>query len=468
MQARPLAPLDAGWLLVESDVAHMHVGTVSILQPPTGADGGFVRRFVERLRSYCTPTAPFDRRIQRSGLGRLWPLVEQVDVLDMDHHLHHEALPAPGGQDDLNTLISRLHGVPLDMSEPPWEFHVIEGLEGGRFAIYVKLHHSLIDGVGAVRLAESALSTDPEDRDTPPIWAAGDAGRHHPEPAVTLPAVDTVVRGAGRLGNHAMAGLTAARTALRTFAGDTVPLLPRGRTDVTRAYQAPTSMLNDTITAHRRVATHSLELSRVRDVAKRLDITINELVLALCSGGLRQYLREVATLPDEPLVAGLPMSVRPADSDNTGSAISFALAGLGTDRADVGERLAAITASSAGAKQHLSSMPRESFDLYTLMLMAPLGLAQMTGVGHGRTPIFNLVVSNVAGPGQPLYLDGARVDEVYPVSVVLHGQALNITAFSYTDRFTLSFTACRERVPDLPRLARACADELDEVQAALL
>lgn len=468
MQAQPLAPLDAGWLLVESDVAHTHVGTVAVLQPPTGADEGYVRRFVEWLRGYSTPTAPFDRRIVRSGIGRIWPLAERVDELDTEHHVRHEALPRPGTRDELNTLVSWLHSTPLDMSEPPWELHVIEGLEDGRFAVYVKLHHSLMDGVGAVRLVESALSTDPGHDDTPPLWAARESHPAPPTAARSLPSLTGLAKSAGWAVDQAAAGLTATRAALRTFVGDGVPFLSRTRSDLTRAYRAPTSVLNDSVTTRRRLATCSFDTSRVRETAKRLDVTINDLVLAVCSGGLRRYLAELDALPDEPLVAGLPLSVRPTDSDNTGSAISFALAGLATDVADPGERLAAITASATEAKHHLSSMPKDAVDLYTVMLLAPVGLTQMTGVGHAGTPIFNLVVSNVAGPTRPLYFGGARVDELDPVSVVLHGQALNITAFSYADRFALSFTACRDRLPDLPRLARACSDEFDALETELL
>ncbi len=464
MAARPLAPLDAGWLLVESDVAHMHVGTLTLLRPPDDAGDDFVHSFVAELRGHSTPVAPFDRRIVRGGLGRVWPLAESVDELDMEHHLRHEALPEPGGQRELGVLVSRLHSTPLDMSRPPWEFHVIEGLDDGRLAVYVKLHHSLVDGVGAVRLAEAALSTDPE-RQTSPIWAggAGTPPSGSPSGAVSVPR--TLGRWVGRAKDQAVAGLTAVHALALTLTGTRLPYISADPS-LTRAYQAPDSVLNGAITAHRRVATQSFELERLRRLAKRLGVTLNDLTLAVCAGGLRRYLTEIDALPDRPLVAGLPVSVRPPDSDNTGSALTFALAGLATDVADARERVAAIAASSASGKHLLSSMPKDSVDLYTLGLLAPLGVAQMAGIGHWGSPVFNLIVSNVAGPQRTLYLNRARVEEIYPVSVVLTGQALNITAFSYTDRFSLSFTACRDRLPHLQRLPAACAEALDELEAA--
>ena len=159
MGTRPLGPLDAGWLLLESDVNHMHVGALVVLRQPPGAPQDFVSQMVAEMREYPVATPPFNRRVVRSGWGRLWPTMAAVDEVDLEHHLRHQALPWPGGQRELGVLISRLHSVTLDLTRPPWEFHVIEGLEDDRLSLYIKAHHALIDGDGAVRMARSCPSS---------------------------------------------------------------------------------------------------------------------------------------------------------------------------------------------------------------------------------------------------------------------------------------------------------------------
>lgn len=465
MGGRPLGPLDAAWVLVESETTKMQVGGLAIFRRPPEASADFVADFVREMRGYPVPAAPFNRRIVRSGLGLLWPHVDEVAEIDTEYHLRHVALPFPGGQRELGILVSRLHSIPLDLSRPPWEVYVIEGLERDRFALYLKVHHSLIDGVGAMRLLKSTVSTDPDSRQVPPPWAAiGDQA--NPSPLPHAAGAAGVVGWVNDLAGQAAVGARTAGALLRSLPGFGSLFAGGAGAEVHRAYQAPVSVLNQPITSHRRVATQSYDLTRFRKLARRVDGTVNDVVLAVCSGGLRRYLGEIDALPDRSLMAGLPVSVRPSDAESAGNAISFAVASLASDVADVHARIDAIKASCASAKQLLASMPRAAVDYYTMGLMAPFALAHLLGLGRWMQP-FNLVISNVPGPEQPLYLSGALLEEAHPVSNVIAGQALTITALSYADRINLSFTACRDALPHVQRLSVACGEALEELEAVL-
>jgi WS/DGAT/MGAT family acyltransferase len=218
----------------------------------------------------------------------------------------------------------------------------------------------------------------------------------------------------------------------------------------------------------RRFATQQFEMARLRALATAAHCTLNDVVLALCGGALRRFLLERDELPDKPLTAGIPVSVRPKDDEGTGNAISFIVATLGTDIADAGERLHAIHASVQHAKAHVQGLPRQAMQQYTMLLMAPTIITLLTGIGGRTRPMFNITISNVPGPEKPLYFRGAELVAIYPASIVTHGQALNITCQSYAGAMNFGFTGCHSTVPSLQRLAVYSEDALQELEAALL
>jgi WS/DGAT/MGAT family acyltransferase len=233
-------------------------------------------------------------------------------------------------------------------------------------------------------------------------------------------------------------------------------------------FDAPRSVLNGRVREKRRFATQQFPLARLRALADVSGGTINDVVLTLCGGALRRWLMERDSLPDKPLTSGIPVSVRPADDEGTGNAISFIVVTLGTDIADPVERLAAIRASVKFAKSHVQSLPRSAMQQYTTLLMAPTILTLLTGIGGRTSPMFNITISNVPGPDKPLYFRGAELLSIFPASIVTHGQALNITCESYNGLMNFGYTACHTSVPSMQKLAVYTADALAELEAAFM
>ena len=440
---KPLAVLDYPWVAMESSRHPMHVGGLIILQAPTDAPPDFVANWVESMREYRTASPPFNRRLVRRGVGRAWPRWETVDEIELDYHLRHSALPWPGGERELGVLVSRLHRTQLDMAQPLWELHVIEGLHDDRFAIYVKVHHSLMDGVAAIRTLQWALTTDRELRDLRPMWA------YDRKPQTTP-----------------MAGRLQARRPREVVRDAGAAVAAVGRGGRRKPYNAPKSVLNTAITPQRRISTQSFELARMRQVAKAIDGTVNDVLVAICAGGLRRYLMEIDALPDESLVASMPVSVRDEGVTDKANAISFMFASLGTELADPRARVEVIKASVAEAKTHLNEIPTAAVDLYTSLTMGRFIASQVTGLGAVGKPMFNVLISNVPGPREKLYYNGAEVLGLYPLSVLQSGQVVNITALSYDTSVNVAFTACPSGLPHIQHLALHCADAFDELAAA--
>ena len=231
---------------------------------------------------------------------------------------------------------------------------------------------------------------------------------------------------------------------------------------------SPLSVLNGRVREKRRFATQQFTMERLRTLATAAGGTLNDVVLAICGGALRRFLLERDELPEQSLTAGIPVSVRPADDEGTGNAITFIIATLGTDITGAAERFQAIRRSVRHAKEHVQSLPRQAMGQYTVLLMAPTIVTLLTGVGGHTRPMFNITISNVPGPDKPLYFRGAELLATYPASIVTHGQAVNITCQSYTGKMNFGYTGCHTSVPRLQRLAVYTADALAELEAAFL
>lgn len=461
-----LSVQDAGWFWLESPTNLMHGAHLCIFDPPEGSGPEFVRELVARMRTHTSAVAPYNRRLKRSLLGRLRPQLETVDAIDPNRHVFHLALPTPGGERELGVLISQLQSVVLDQNYPLWSIYVVEGLTQGRFAIFGKMHHGLADGVSALGMVAAWLSDDPEARNMPPIWAAAQQRR-------------TKSTTSNRTRTEGLAGVVAQLTSpmLRTISE--LGSAPRLLTANTRAaykaftgvsarpWTAPRSPINTPITAHRRVATQSFELGRFRDLAKLAGGTINDVVLAVCAGGLRRYLSENGGLPDRPLITNIPVSLRRSDSNTRGgNAISWAMVSLATDIEDARERFSAIRAATKHAKDELDRMGTDAIDTYTLMVNLPILVEQLTGLGGRLPPMYNVPISNVPGPRQPKYLDGALLRDLYLMTVIYGGQALNVVVVSYADHLNFTFTACADSVPHVQNLAGHCRAAVAELEQA--
>jgi WS/DGAT/MGAT family acyltransferase len=445
------------FLLAETRDQPMHVGSLQLFRPPEGSGPEFLRNMYEELLSQEEMSSIFKRRPTRS-LSTLeqWAW-EEDKLIDLEHHVRHSALPLPGRVRELLALTSRLHATLLDRSRPLWEAHLIEGLNDGRYAVYTKMHHALMDGVSAARLLERSLSTDPDERHMPPPWAPrqrksrkdGDGGLLSiPKTAYEL-ASDFIGLGPAVVKR-------AAEQALR----QQLAILP---------FQAPRSMFNTSITGSRRVAAQSWPMDRFKSIAKVSESTLNDVLLAVCSGALRRYLLEQDALPDPPLVAMTPVSLRTdedEDSEEAGIAVGTILCNLATNEADPSRRLETIRASMNAGKHALGGLTQTQVTALSVGVMAPLALQSLVDPNGYSRPAYNLVISNVPGPTQPLYFNGARLEGNYPLSIPHNGQAMNITVTSYNGSLEFGLVGCRRTVPHLQRLLGHLEESLDELTQA--
>jgi WS/DGAT/MGAT family acyltransferase len=460
MSQKRLTPGDGMFLYMETPETMMHVAGLLPFSPPPDAPPDLVRGLVDEIRD-APVFPPWNRRLSTPDvlLNPLQSWIEEQN-LDLEVHVRRSALPSPGDQRELGVLVQRLHEQPIDFRRPPWELHLLEGLEGGRFAMYAKVHHALVDGYTAMRLLARSLSTDPAERERPLFFSVPPKPRDHREPGAPglhFPELMAAVRAQyGSAVSFAKAFMNVARAARSRESELVTPL------------SAPKCVLNAKIGRGRRFATQSLDLARLRAVGKAANGTVNDVVLALSGASLRRYLMDRNALPDAPLVALSPVNVRPKDDPGGGNAVGAMLASLATNVADPAERLAAIIASTKSAKEQLQGMSKAAILQYSALLVSPFMLQLIPGAAGRVPPAFNVVISNVPGPEEPLYFRGARLEASYPVSIPVHGMALNITCGSYAGAMNFGFIGCRDTLPSLQRLAVYCGEALVELEKALL
>lgn len=452
----PMPPTSSMFLLGESREHPMHVGGLQLFEPPDGATALDVRAMFDDAMLTSEPSSLFQKRARRSltSLGQ-WGW-ERDEQFDLEHHVRRNALPQPGRILELLALCSRLHSSLLDRHRPLWEVHLIEGLADGRYALYFKVHHALVDGVSSLRMLSRMLSDDPDERNMPAPWS--------PRPRPPHPSTGQGVAGLPRTalqGAVDLAGITPS----------VFRMLNRGLTGTARGavpLAAPKSMLNVPITGARRFAAQSWPIARIQQVGKAAGTTLNDVVLAMCSGALRSYLSSLGALPDSPLIAMVPVSLHAEDEggDGGGNAVGAVLCNLGTDLADAGERLETVHASMELGKQAMEGLNRLQILALSAIAMSPLLIEHVLKAQGRLNPPFNLIISNVPGPRTPMYWNGARLDGLYPLSIPLDGQALNITCTSYSGELAFGLIGCRRTLPHLQRLLGYLDDELNALELA--
>ena len=437
----------------------MHVGGLFEFTKPPDAGPGFLAETLDGMRGEHKVPPPWNLKLVDGPLvGHRLPLMREDRDVDLDYHVRHSALPHPGGQRELGILVSRLHSNQLDLHHPLWEMHLIEGLEGNRFAIYIKMHHALIDGVSGIRMILRALSSDPDERGMGAFWTVGEGERAKRAEERAGSAIDTLF-GTALSGAGAAVGLGKAGVQLGLAALEEGPLSP--------PYSAPESALGGKLGGQRRFATQQYELERLKRLAKAADCTLNDIVLYLSSTALRRYLGEHGKVPDRSLTAGIPINLRDPEDQSTGTQIGLLVAELGTNIPDPLRRIEAIKASAAEAKRHQQELPQAARTPFTLIVNAPYITGLMAGLGGNAPTPFNVNVSNVPGPTEPLYFNGARLDALFPLSLLLHGIALNITCLSYAGTLNFGFTGARDTLPHLQRLAVYMGESLEELSDLL-
>ncbi len=459
-----LSFVDALFLYMETPETPMHVASVTIFKPETPQDDLFAR-FREHVAARLDLLPSYRRRLEPTPLGIDQPAWVIEGKVDLDYHIRHEALPKPGGMEELRALIAQLHAAPLDRSRPLWEYHFIEGLESGAFAVYVKVHHSTMDGLAGMATLGVTFdfASGAEHEALPQRIVPPDA-----EPNDFIELTSTALGDFIRQGWRAVTGLPGMARALAKAA----PHFGRDARFLLRyVREMPRTPFNTAISGHRVYATSSLPLADVKALARSRGVTINDVVLALCSGALRRYLAGRGALPEKALTAGMPVSIRPLGNAQLNNQVFFTLSRLPTDVAEPLPRLAAAKIAGQEAKNLFSDM-RDLVTMDVSILGIPLvvtGLVRLwTGARAANylSPFFNLVVSNVPGPRQTMYCVGAPATHYFPVSIPYHGCALNITVQSYLDQLDFGLIACSETVPDAQRIADFVVEDFAAMRKA--
>jgi WS/DGAT/MGAT family acyltransferase len=450
--------LDAGLVYAETTAWHMHAGALFVLEPPAGDPA---RILVDLLRARMHALGPLHRRLVEPPLHLGMPMWVDTPDVDVAAHVQRVGVPAPGGPREVADLVGHLFSTKLDRDRPAWEFWVLEGPAGGQVAFLLKIHHSLVDGVRGARFYEVLFDLTPD----APLGRPGDPGAHDEAMPSTVRMVADATRYAlaapQRLA-RVVGGLAVALNGLRRI------VLSPGRDTMTWPFRAPRTSLNRPLTARREVAFSSVPLADVREVKEAFGVTINDVALAMCAGALRRYLEDRRELPSRPLVAQIPVGVH-RDTADEGNFVAPTGARLHTEIADPAERLRAIHASTRSAKDVQIALG-DDLVISALELVPPplltagIGLYQSLGLAEHHPPIFNLIVSNVAGPPVPLYFGGGRLVASYLLGPLLLGSGLNVTLASYLDHLDFGIVTCPEVVEDPWTIADALPEALDELR----
>jgi diacylglycerol O-acyltransferase len=458
MALTQLSGLDASFLYLETGRSFGHVSSILILDRPDDPSFDPYTEYRSRIERTVADFVPLRRRLVEVPFGLDHPYWADDPDFDLDFHVRHVAVPPPGGAKELDALIARSIGRPLDRSKPLWEAYVIEGLEDDQFAIFTKIHHSTIDGAAGAMLTQQIFATTAEVdlcEDVAPLPKAEPLPRPN---EVLNKAVFDLARRPRRMLKWQ-----------RKFAGE---LFRVGRSDQRSELAnllpgVPRTPFNAAITPNRCFTWRALSLSEVKAIKTALGCTVNDVVMAMCAGALRNYLLEHDALPEDPLVAMIPVSIRTGDEvDPWTNRVSSIFATIPTNVEDPAERVAVIAVAMAEGKQRHDLLPADliveaaSLAPGLLALQAARLATNPRVANSGRTPA-NVTISNVPGPRDLLALGGAPVRHYVPVSTVVDGQGLNITVQSYRDTLDLGLVSCRELVPDLDRLAELHIEEFE-------
>jgi WS/DGAT/MGAT family acyltransferase len=461
-----LSGIDSTFVSLETPSHHMHVSMVATLDP-TEMPGGYSFEKIRGLIESRLPRIPlFRRRLMTVPFGLHHPIWVEDPDFDLDYHVRRVAVPAPGTLEQLCELAGDFTSRQLDRGKPLWEMWVVEGLENGHVGLLSKVHHCAIDGVSGAELMVHLFDLEP----TP---------APSEEPAVVEREPDRVPSDVELVGyavrSVALQPLRLVRLVPAT-AGAVVGLVRRRRgasgPGMAVPFTAPRTPFNAAITGHRIVAVANLALDDVKRVKNAFGTTVNDVVLGLCAGALRRYLERLGELPEAPLIAVVPISVRgEAEDGESSNQVSAMFVSLATDVKDPVERLRTIAQATKGAKEDHKAIGATMLQDWA-QFAAPAVFARASRLyssmklADRHRPIHNVIISNVPGPPFPLYLAGAKLVMLCPLGPVMEGAGLNITVLSYQSSIDVGLIACRELMPDLDELAHAFADAMGELSKA--
>jgi diacylglycerol O-acyltransferase / wax synthase len=454
-----LSTMDATFLYIESPETPMHVAGLSIFRPKEGYTGNIFEDYRKFIADRVHLLSYLHRRLGQAPLAPFDPIwVDDYD-LDWDYHIRHNALPHPGTPAQLNELVERLHAVQLDRNRPLWQFYVIEGLEEGGFALYTKTHHACLDGGAGILTMDILYDKTPEISEVEAPHPSGKKRKPQPEwlqqmsesylkymrqQIDMLEAAPRFVESLGQLARSAT-GIAGTNPSVQT---------------------PPRTSINGMIGRERSFSTLSLPLAEVKTLGKSVGAKINDVMMSLCGGALRRYLIQLDELPNEPLVAGVPASLRKPGDYKMNNQVTMMMASLGTDIADPLERIQAISTAMSEAKDRLEMVKdtihfENSYYGAALVVTALQKLSTDLKIADRAPPPMNLVVSNVPGSPRPWYLLGHEMKNQFPVSIPGHGIGLNITVQSYMGSIDIGIVSAKSAIPETDLLQKLLLEEYD-------
>ncbi len=479
---RQLTSLDTQFLALENSRQSGHVAGMAVLDPSTAPGGTLTAADIQALIVERLPMLPPLRwRLAEVPLGLDYPYWVDDAGFDLDFHVRELALPSPGSDDQLAEQVARITSRPLDRARPLWELYLIHGLSSGHVAMLTKIHHAVIDGISGAEIMGLLLDLGPDGPLPPsaPKWR----GRAEEMPSSR----EMLARAALGIPRYPLRMLRALPRAIPNVEDTPFATLPgaalagavtsrlRGLlggeavVDGSQRLTAPRTSFNGRITPHRRFAFGQLSLGEVKAIKNHYGCTVNDAIVSICAGAVRRWLIEHEELPDQPLVAQVPVSVRNEEQIGTyGNRILLMSAPLFTNVADPVERLALTHDALNDMKVRHRALPATLLQDANHFIPPAIfaRAAQLTfrlstsGAAH---PTWNLVISNVPGPQIPLYCAGARLVANYPVSVITDGMGLNITVMSYLGSLDFGIVADRDQMPDLHRLLDWLRDGVAEL-----
>ncbi len=477
---RQLTGLDTTFLRIESPTTYGHVSGLTLFDPSTRASEEFTLEDVrEHIRERLHLLPPFRWRLAEVPFALDNPYWVESPEFDLDFHVRELALPAPGDDHQLAEQVARLAARPLDRSRPLWELYVIHGIEGGLVGHLTKMHHAAVDGASGAEIMGTLLDITPEPREVPPPpkdW----------EPETAPGDLSMLARGVASAATRPLRILRTAPSTLPSLADvpgmnnlpgvDTLSKLTarvarRGEGELLERpkQKAPRTSLNGKISPHRRFAFGSISLDDVKEIKNAFGLTVNDVVMTLCTNALRRWLIEHDELPADPLLAMVPVSVRTGEGEY-GNQVSAMVVALPTNEADPETRMRLMHDAMVAAKERHKAVPAtlmQDFSQFIPPALAARAARTLVGLAASDrvNPSYNVVISNVPGPQFPLYSDGARLVSNFPVSAITDGVGLNMTVMSYNGKIDFGLLACREMMPDIWNMIDWIKESLEQMKA---
>ncbi len=464
---KKLSLVDFSFLSLETEATPMHVGSLQIFELPAERDQGYIDELVQFYGEIFSETPPFNHKLSKPFLNLGMPEWQKVPNFNATTHIERHQLPAPGDQTELDALVSKLNRPLLDREKPLWRVFVIEGLAEDRVAIYFKIHHASIDGIGGVRLMQTILQKKkpgeaaPKPLDTSEVKSRVQKIKPRPQPkganmGKPLSTMERLVDGLQKEWNHWGEVFGSYQTSLEAAAKEDEDYLPQ-------PYTCPPTVLNGRLTPQRSFAFRSISLHEIKEIRKKLKVTANDVVLAICGGGLRRYLQAKNALPEKPLVTLVPVSVRSKAGGASGNELTFMLVNLATHVEDPRRRLEIIAESSTRGKELLGKMSRTAIKRHASLFSSLSIFAKALNLDR-LAPPFNVLVSNVPASRDILYVKGSKLEHLHPVSFLYETQGLNITIVSYEYNMDFAFLACDSLIPDVGMLADFHLEAFEEIK----